>query len=122
VGRLVVIDVLPLLVEGAGISMTKFRRSILVTMVLAAIVLAVFGTETAEAARARRRAADSPGSPVRRAIGPCTNGEPDNGNNGSPIPKVTSPTVTAPMGTSWFLEQWFRVTWKLEAKRTSRPR
>lgn len=102
--------------------MTKFRRSILVTMVLAATVLAVFGTETAEAARARSRAADSPGSPVRRVIGPCTTGEPDNGNNGAPLPKVTSPTVTAPLGTSWFLEQWLRVTWKLEAKRTSRLR
>lgn len=102
--------------------MTKFLRSILVTMVLAATVLAGFGAETAEAARARSRAADSPSSPVRRGIGPCTNGEPDNGNNGAPIPKVTSPTVCGPLGTSWFLEQWFRLTWKLEITRISRQR
>lgn len=102
--------------------MTKFRRSILVTMVLAAVLLAGFGAETAEAARARTRAGDSPRSPVRSVIGPCTNGEPDNGNNGSPIPKVTTPTVSAPLGTSWFLEQWFRLTWKLELTRISRQR
>ncbi|MBI5169850.1 MAG: hypothetical protein HZA61_10210 [Candidatus Eisenbacteria bacterium] len=102
--------------------MTKLRRSLLVTLVLAATVLAVLGVETAEAARARDRAADSAKSPVRRVLGPCTNGEPDNGNNGAPIPKVTSPTVVGPAGTSWFLGQWFQLTWKLEGKRHTHAR
>ncbi len=111
-----------MLVEGAGISMTKLRRSVLVTLVLAATLFAVLGAETAEAARARNRVGDSSKSPVRRVLGPCTNGEPDNGNNGSPLPKATSPTVVGPAGTSWFLGQWFQLTWKLESRRHTRTR
>lgn len=101
--------------------MIKLRSSILVTLVLAAVLCAVLGPDVASAARFRNRGSgDSGKSPVRRTIGPCT-GEPDNGNNGSPI-KVTTPTLLGPAGTPWLqgvVSQW---AWKRQYRHSSGTR
>ncbi len=88
--------------------MIKLRSSLLVTMVLAATLCAVLGPDVASAAKNQSRSGGASGkTPIRRVVGPCT-GEPDNGNNGSPI-KLTTPTFVGPAGTTWLqglVSQW----------------
>lgn len=93
--------------------MIKFRNCLLVTLVLAATMVAVIGTGTAEAKRLGRHGqADSSRGSVHRSAGPFSGcGEPDNGNNG--LPKLTVPTIAAPMGTGWILTQWIQRTWTI---------
>jgi hypothetical protein len=102
--------------------MIKFRNCLLVTLVLAATMVAVIGTGTAQAARIGQagRPSASHGS-VHRSTGPFSGcGEPDNGNNG--LPKVTVPSIAAPAGTGWILTQWIHWTWTVSNSKNLRAR
>ncbi|MCC6649931.1 MAG: hypothetical protein IT348_02140 [Candidatus Eisenbacteria bacterium] len=102
--------------------MTKFRNSLLVTLVLVATLVAIAGTGIAEARSLskhgwRQASSGSVRPPVWRYSG-C--GEPDNGNNG--LPKTAVPTVAGPAGSGWLVTKWVQLTWTVSHHKHLRVR
>lgn len=78
--------------------MKKLRNGFLVTLVLTAVLLTVCGTGTSAAGTSGHRNGQSSPTALspRPDLGPFS-GEPDVGQTGTPVPKVTGSTYLSPV-------------------------
>lgn len=90
--------------------MTMLRNRLLVTLVLAAVSLAAFGTGVASARTPLRRNPTWVGTATTSRPSPGRfTGEPDPSGSGSPCPpKTTNLVGTAPTPGLWWVQQWIQ--------------
>ncbi|MCC6348901.1 MAG: hypothetical protein IT347_04815 [Candidatus Eisenbacteria bacterium] len=98
--------------------MTKLRSRLLVSLVLAAVAIAIAGIEAASARPSERRSLPAPTSFTSSRPGAGSfGGEPDPTGNGSPQPSV-KPASLVGLPNFWLLDYWIK--WRMRSHHAQR--